>query len=249
MLPRRCELELEEALDTGLPTAEEIPISELRAEVATIIAGPRLAASAEDEPLWETNTRVAGPAPRLLYALKGGTLDDELARLAKASPDGDRASRVRRIAAELTTHEHDDGEDDDPTLLLEPAPPASRPPPLPAAVPARSIELLSEREIFALSAAFRARPALTRDGAVADFTPESSLPRQGRTNVVRAHATPRPQAEKTVRIRERSKRSWILRLLFVSVLGGGITVGVVHWHVAAHLLRSLAQSVSALAHS
>jgi hypothetical protein len=232
--------DLEDAVETPrVPTAEKIPVSELRAEVATVIAGPRTAspASHEDEPAWETSTRIAGPAPVLLHALRVETLDDELARLAKRQEATDCESRIRCIAADSTTHDHD-GEDDGPTLLVEPAPRTWRSPSPSAFGPPPPMALLSEREISALSAAFQVPPASsTRDDAMASVTPERSWPVCMSTSSVRAGAGQTPQVDKTVWTRQRSPLGWLGWLSLVTLVGAGVAVGIAHWHVALHLVR------------
>jgi hypothetical protein len=205
MLPQRREIEA--AVETPrVPPAKEARIADLHEEVRTVIVDERHVApptvevevevEVENEALSETRTRVAKPAPGLLRAMKGATLDDELARLAKA------ASQTQMSA--------------------------------------RPIELVSEREIAALSAAFQAPLAeRARAAAMASFTAKSpsSVRVRAPATSVRARADRSSKAEKTLVIRQRSTRGWIAWLLFATVLVAGGAGGIAHWHVALHVLR------------
>jgi hypothetical protein len=252
MLPRRRDLE--DAVETPrVPTSEETSLAKLHEEPMTVVAraGTSETADAEEEPLWETRTRVAGPAPALLRALQGTkfeNIDDELAYIAGLAERANSESHVRCIEAAPTTGELEEEDDNDPTLLFEPPPRPPQAPTFPAPAPSHPVELLSEHDISALSAAFRVHPSARAFEAAAPPVaqeaprrrpaPTLRLPVVAPTNPAPAPAVIHPPLVHPETPPVRSSgwgRLFGFALLLLLIAGGAF--GIAHWHIVRNLLQ------------
>jgi hypothetical protein len=233
-----------------LRTPEESSVVELLEEfsdVSEVINARDAMPTSPDfvEPVWETKTRVAGPVPAFIQELMvrtpaGGVwVDEVLARLDAAEDDRASSSHVRCVASSVDYASNDTSEadEDDPTLLFDPIPVTIE---APEPRPDEPGELVSARDVTALTAAFASVPRLGRPRPPHAALPSGcgtaqSFPLQvpaaaGAQPVRPADWTPRSKPTVTLPRVEPRDSAWRIFFLFALVMFiDGVALGVAYW--------------------